>query len=195
MSSKYPRMPLAKAVQYSERFIKTISPYVEKMEIAGSVRRLCDTVGDVEIVCVDKAIGGLESLFGDGKYPGTVMNGKRLKRFKYPKQGLQIELYITSAHDYGRILAIRTGSSAFSHHVLASTWNRQGWAGTVDGLRRKKECDHKSKWTIKPEFAVNPTMPPIFNTEAEFFDFLQIPWRPPQNRNMKSVDEAYNYST
>lgn len=190
------RIPLGDAVKYAERFCKLIEPYTEKYEVAGSVRRLSDTVGDVEIVCLNNPLNSMENLFVKGKFRGMTMNGKRLKRFIYPNKNLQIELYITSPHDYGRILAIRTGSSAYSHHILATTWNRKGFCGTVDGLRRKKECDHKGKtWAIKPEFAADPTLPPVFTTEYDFFDFLGLNWRPPQDRNMVSRDEEYNYST
>ena len=189
------KIPLATAVTYADRFSKVIRPYVEKFEVAGSVRRLCNTVGDIEIVCVENPLNSLDNVFVKGKYPGLVMNGKRLKRFKFPKYNLQIELYITSPHDYGRILAIRTGSSAFSHHLLAVTWNRLGWCGTHDGLRRKKECDNKGKkWVIKPEFEVAPTKPPAFPDEYSFFDFLGLSWTPPQDRNWKSKEDAYNYS-
>lgn len=190
------RIPLGDAVKYAERFCKLLAPYTEKYEVAGSVRRLCETVGDVEIICLDNPLKSMENLFVKGKFLGLTMNGKRLKRFIYPQKNLQIELYITSPEDYGRMLAIRTGSSAYSHHVLAMAWNRAGWAGSQDGLRRKKECDHKGKkWVIKKEFADNPTKPPAFITEYDFFDFLGLNWRPPQDRNMVSRDEAYNYST
>ncbi len=190
------RMPLGDAVKYAQRFCKRIDPYTEKYEIAGSVRRLCETVGDVEIVCLDNPLNSMENLFVKGKFRGMVMNGKRLKRFIYPASNLQVELYITSPEDYGRMLAIRTGSSAYSRHILATTWNRNGWCGGVDGLRRKKECDHKGKkWVIKPEFAENPTKPPVFTNEYDFFDFLELNWRAPQYRNMVSRDEEYNYST
>ncbi len=190
------RIPLSDAVKYADRFCKLIEPYTEKFEIAGSVRRQCDTVGDVEIVALNNPLNSMENLFVKGEFAGLTMNGKRLKRFIYPNIHLQVELYITSPEDYGRILAIRTGSSAYSHHILATAWNRLGWAGSVDGLRRKKECDHKGKkWVIKPEYAANPTKPPAFITEYDFFDFLGLKWRPPQNRNMVSREEEYNYST
>jgi DNA polymerase/3'-5' exonuclease PolX len=190
------KIPLATAMKYTSRFMAKIEPYVDKMEIAGSIRRQCEMIGDIDLVVTNKLTGGLETLFGDGQFPGMVMNGERLKRFKYPGNKLQIELHITSPEDYGRILCFKTGSSAFVHHVITVQYNRLGWCGTRDGLRRKKECNHKSKrWEIKPEYAANPTKPPVFDTEYDFFDFLGLKWTPPQYRNMKSREEAYNYST
>jgi len=189
------RIPLSRALNIARRFLKEVELVSCKAVIAGSIRRMKAEVGDIEIVCIrdpdnPKAI---EEKFDD--YPGIVVNGRRLKRFFYPQSGIQIELYIAQEHDYGRILAIRTGSSAFSHYVLATTWNRKGWCGTPDGLRRKAECEHKSKtWKLKREFATNPTLPPAFNTEQEFFDFLEIKYVEPSKRSWISKHDDLNYA-
>lgn len=189
------KIPLAKAVQVAQRFLKLIQPHVVKAEIAGSVRRQCKEVGDIEIVCVEDPLNALDNLFHKG-YKGIVVDGPRLKRFKYPEAKIQIELYITSEQDFGRILAIRTGSSAYSHIKLATTWNRNGWCGTSEGLRRKKEREKKGNvWKLKPEFKGRETFPPPFYTEADFFDFLEIEWIPPSSRNWKSKFDKINYST
>jgi len=186
------KIPLEKAILYANRFLELIKPHVIKAEIAGSVRRQQPMVGDIEIVCIEDMSSPLNTLFTK-EYPGIVKNGERLKSFQY--ESAKIELYIAQPHDYGRILAIRTGSSAFSHFKLAITWNRLGWSGTSDGLRRKKECINKSsKWTIRPEYADDPTLPPVFNTEYDFFDFLGIEWIPPEQRNWVAKDDKFNYN-
>ena len=191
--SSGPKIKLEKAHSVARRFLALIEPNIEKGEIAGSVRRQCKEVGDIEIVVVESAFNSLDNLFHD-KYPGMVVNGSRLKRFKYPKDKVQIELYIAQPHDYGRILAIRTGSSAFSHIKLAITWNRLGWCGTAAGLRRKSECEKKgSTWKLKPEYKGRETKPPVFETEYDFFDFLGIPWISPTQRNWTSKHNQINY--
>ena len=187
------KIKLEKAMNVARRFLALIEPYTDKKEIAGSVRRQCREVGDIEIVCTERPFNSLDNIFHKG-YPGMVVNGQRLKRFKYPKDKIQVELYIAQPHDYGRILAIRTGSSAFSHIKLAITWNRLGWCGTEHGLRRKSECDKKgSTWKVKPEFKGRETKPPVFDSEVAFFDFLQIPWIPPGERNWTSKHGQLNY--
>jgi len=191
--SSGPKIKLEKAMNVARRFLTLIEPYIEKGEIAGSVRRQCKEVGDIEIVVVESAFNSLDNLF-HYKYPGMVVNGPRLKRFKYPKDKIQVELYVAQRHDYGRILAIRTGSSSFSHIKLAITWNRLGWCGTSLGLRRKSECDKKgATWKVKTEFKGRETKPPSFDTEYAFFDFLGIPWIPPTNRNWTSKHDQLNY--
>lgn len=189
------KIPFASAINISARFIKIIEPHCSKICIAGSTRRMKPEVGDIEIVCVPKEPDSLDKFFAAG-YPGLGINGPRLKRFIYPKSGVQIELYITTPIDYGRILAIRTGSSVYSHSALAVQWNRRGWCGTEDGLRRKAECDHKKSgtWKIKPEFKKAPTLPPAFESEKDFFTFLHIDWIPPEQRSWTSPNQKINYA-
>jgi len=191
--SSFPKMPLAKAQHIAERFIRFITPYCKKVAIAGSVRRESSMVGDVEVCAIPYDEFSLGRLFIEG-YPGMTVNGTRLKRFIYPESGIQIELYIIiNEVDWGRQLAIRTGSSAFSHH-LAVTWSRRGWAGTEDGLRRKSECIHKSTWKIKPEYKNCPTLPPAFETEERFFAFIGVEWIDPRRRSWVSSKPEYNYN-
>jgi DNA polymerase/3'-5' exonuclease PolX len=187
------RIPLAVAKNVADRFIKYLEPFASKISIAGSVRRECEYVGDIEVVVVAKDEFSMGRAFPEG-FKGMTVNGARLKRFIYPESGIQIECYITTEADYGRILAIRTGSSAFSHINLAMRWNRLGWAGTENGLRRKVECDHKSTWKIKPEYKLCPTLPPVFDTEEKFFEFLGLEFVPLKQRSWTSKEEVYNYS-
>lgn len=193
--SSFPKMPLIKAKAIADRFMKYLEPFVSKMSIAGSVRRECSEVGDIEICVIARDEFSLGIAFPLG-YPGLAVNGSRLKRFIYPEKQLQIELYIVvNEADWGRILAVRTGSSYFSHVQLAMNWNRKGFAGTEDGLRRKSECIKKSNvWKIKPEYKSAPTLPPPFYTEEDFFAFLSVPYVHPRERSWVDKKQEYNYS-
>jgi DNA polymerase/3'-5' exonuclease PolX len=174
---------LNKAQLIANRFLKLIEPCCLQMSIAGSVRRECPVVHDIDFVAVPKDEFCFGRLFIAG-YPGLITNGARMKVFKYPESQVKIELFLTTIADYGRILAIRTGSRDYSHIELAMRWNRIGWNGTEDGLRRKRECEHKSVWRLKPEYRANPTLPPIFDCEEKFYEFLGIKWISPKDRNL-----------
>lgn len=193
--SEGPKIPIGIMKHVADRFIKYLEPFVSKISIAGSIRRECSEVHDIEVVVTPKDEFSMGKAFPEG-YKGMTTNGNRLKKFVYGEHAMypiHIELYITTEADYGRILAIRTGSSAFIHINLAMRWNKLGWSGTENGLRRKVECDHKSTWRIKPEYKNCPTLPPVFDTEEHFFEFLGIEWVPPRQRSWTSKDEAYNY--
>ncbi len=189
------KMKLELAQMIANRFMKHLEPFVTIMSIAGSVRRECGEAGDIEVVCVPKDEFSMGQCFPENFY-GMTTNGTRLKKFKYGQDGLipiSIELYITNKSDYGRILAIRTGSSFYSHTALAMQWNRRGWCGTDEGLRRKDECIRKSTWKLKPEYRSNPTLPPIFDTEEKFFEFIGAKWISPKERSWVDPKGEYNY--
>jgi DNA polymerase/3'-5' exonuclease PolX len=192
MSTTENKLPLAVAKNVAYRFMRMLEPYIIKGSVAGSTRREVEFVHDIEFVVVPKDEFSMGQCFPLG-FPGLTINGTRLKKFFYPESGIHLELYITSESDYGRMLAIRTGSSAFSHIQLAVRWSRLGWTGTEDGLRRKSECIKKSTWKIKPEYKGSPTLPPAFHTEEDFFNFLSIPWVHPRERSWVSKHEEINY--
>lgn len=198
MSATEHRIPLSMADEIAARFMTYVNKACSVVSIAGSVRRRCLTVGDIELTCSPIHPIAINALFPEG-YKGMVKNGNRMKSFHYdtPKYGLlKIELYICDPDQFGRILAIRTGSSVFSHAKLAMAWNRMGWAGTEDGLRRRRECEKKgAKWIIKPEFKDAPILPPAFPTEESFFQFLNIPWIRPEDRSwISDKHPELNYS-
>lgn len=68
--------------------------------------------------------------------------------------------------------------------MIAAGWNRIGWVGTKDGLRKKADCECKIKDGKNTWKVVNPKpeLPPHWQTENEFFDWLGIKWIEPRLR-------------
>ena len=173
--------------------------FCEKIEVAGSVRRALITpsmqereVKDVEIVALPLTENSW--LFDDAPVrskgfcdvlksnvsilQGDINTGRYLKLL-YQKD-IKIDLFLPEKYDFYRQFAIRTGSAEFAKNVLASGWRKLGWVGTKDGLRREAECKPEEKvWTCK---AKKPTLPPVWNSEKEFFDWLGIEYVEPHNR-------------
>jgi len=174
-------------------------PFCEILRIAGSVRRALVTpslqekdVKDVEIVALPLTENS--GLFDDAPVrskgfcdvlksnvsilQGDINTGRYLKLL-YQKD-IKIDLFLPDKYDFYRQFAIRTGSADFAKNVLASGWRKLGWVGTKDGLRRESECAAQDKvWTCK---AKKPTLPPAWNSEKEFFDWLGIEYVEPHNR-------------
>jgi len=174
-------------------------PFCEKIEVAGSVRRALITpsmqekdVKDVEIVALPFTENS--GLFDDAPVRskgfcdvlssrfviarGDVKTGRYI-RIAY-SFGINIDLFLPVKEDFYRIYAIRTGSADFAKNVLASGWRKLGWVGTKDGLRRESECKPEEKvWTCT---AKKPTLPPVWNSEKEFFSWLGIEYVEPHNR-------------
>lgn len=172
--------------------------------IAGSVRRELPEVGDIELVVVPKKqVYEQASLFDEmpdnsiqapcrefivtANSLGKIIKGTphgRYMQFELVEK-INLDLFITEEKEFGRILAIRTGSSNYSHKVIAGGWRARGWVGTDKGLRLQKQCypidigNDKKKWICNAD---HPTLPPPFLTEQDFFDFIKVDFIKPQDR-------------
>ena len=162
-----------------------IQPLCDRVHIAGSVRRKKPQVGDIEIVCqvphnLRTRLGLTLRQFGEhrsGQYSGRYCK-------LWLTQNIQLDLFMPQSDDYYRQLAIRTGSAEYSHKVLAAAWTRLGWVGTEDGLRRREQCQQKSgKWqcVASPGDIIKP---PVWTSEEDFFNFLNIVYLDPQHRGL-----------
>lgn len=178
--------------------------HCEITHIAGSCRRLKSDVKDIEIVCLPKLNVSFSMMMND-LFPtgptyevskgfinavsnlGAPLKGNPTGRYMqiHLPEGINLDLFIPQDHDYYRQLAIRTGPAEYSYAVLAVGWRKQGWCGTKEGLRKMDECHEtrncqgKSTWQcISP----NPTLPPHWQSEREFYDWLKVPWLEPTER-------------
>ena len=199
------------ALNIAHSLLGKLTPDITKMHIAGSVRREKPEVKDIEIVCLPKMDINFSSnsggLFGP-EVPGykviekkvvtkSFMNtvlalgiplkgnpGGRYMQILLP-DGINLDLFMPEAHDYYRQLAIRTGPAEYSYAVLAVGWRKLGWCGTSEGLRlmsqcqERKQCSGKSIWNcIVPE----PELPPHWQSEQEFYNWLKVPYLEPTQR-------------
>lgn len=192
-------MILSEALILAHTILHKLLPHCERIDIAGSIRRRKDEVGDIEIVCQPKKevlknlFGWDEGIITDLLFSktvnelGVVIKGNtdgRMMQIELP-EGIMLDLFMPEPYDYYRQLAIRTGSAEYSHKVIASGWLKLGWCGTKDGLRLQAECikrnlpEGKVKWECTSS---KPTLPPVWQSEEEFFTWLQVPFTPPQNR-------------
>ncbi len=199
---------LSQAKFAANKILEALHPYCDKIHIAGSIRREKPSVKDIEIVCQPKKELKKDpsKLFDEGQWmvmddfeitldyitaaveKGNV-NGRYMKLEL--KNGMPLDLFMPHPSDYIRQLVIRTGSSDYVHHVIAAGWKIKGWCGTADGLRLISECtgkqtsDGKTIWKCT---ASKPSLPPVWETEEQFFAWLGIPYTPPYLR------EIHNYS-
>src|SRR3990172_9337062 len=142
--------PITEALPAAFELINILKPACQKIEIAGSLRRRCMTVGDIEIVAVPKveeievaepdlfgekqtksynmllrALDGLAAKMGFAFYK----KGEKYRQFPFPlKSGRQIsvDLFTAKPETFGWIWLIRTGSKDFSHAV-ATRLNQAGY--------------------------------------------------------------------
>jgi len=189
-------MNLSAAKTIADSLVERLTPYCDRVMIAGSIRREKPEVKDIEIVAAPKlvtAVGG--DLFNPKpqhetsvdfiravKSLGVPVKGQPTGRYTQITlpEGVALDLFMPTPGDYWRQFAIRTGSSDYAARKIAGGWKARGWCGSDEGLRLIDDCVKKSAgWKcINP----NAQLPPEWESEEAFFEWLGIPWIHPRNR-------------
>lgn len=196
-------MNLKEAKDIAVKLCYQLQPFCEekRLRIAGSVRRKKLEVKDIEIVALP-VCDIAKDLFGTPSHWvrskgfidtvnsfGKIIKGKATGKYiqiELP-EGITLDLFIPSPEDYFRQLAIRTGSSDYAFKVIATGWKKLGWCGSDKGLRKMNQCiemkdpNGKSKWKCVKE---NADLPPIWESEESFLEWLKIPYLSPDKRNL-----------
>jgi DNA polymerase/3'-5' exonuclease PolX len=130
-------MNITSARVIAQKYHDLLAPHCHRIEIAGSIRRGKEEVKDIEIVAIAQPFEG--GLFASGI--ADAMKGQRILRGKLEpharyiqfalKDGINLDLFLCSAENWGWILALRTGSADFNTGILLPTLKRLGY--TADG--------------------------------------------------------------
>lgn len=121
-------MKLAEAQAIANEVYHRLKPYCEKIEVAGSVRRLKPEIKDVDIVLIPSNPGMLSQEID--RLGPPIMDGDKLRRVEY--NGTQIDLYYATPQTWATLLLIRTGSKE-SNISLCSRARRLGMKLKANG--------------------------------------------------------------
>lgn len=189
----------------AKELIDLLAPHCDLIHVAGSIRRKMQVVNDIEIIAYPKRKTTGSDLFGnvqdtvceeflEALYTkvAVIIKGKPNGRYMQLilKNRKTLDLFLPERSDYYRQLAIRTGSSQYATNVIAAAWRRKGWVGADDlGLRRQDDCKpymsgDKQKWKCINQHG---ELPPVWESEEDFFKWLGIPYESPTNRNIPSI--------
>lgn len=163
-------------------------PGVVQAEIAGSLRRGRETIGDVDLVCAigPRAKGAnvaaafvafpeIERILGQGETKASVVTAG----------GIQVDLRIVPAECFGAALLYFTGSK--DHNVkLRGRAQDRGMTLNEWGLYRLEEYEKAEKETGKP-----PNLTAVAGkTEAEVYEALGLDYIEPELRENRGEVEA-----
>lgn len=161
-------MRLEEATTIAEKVKEILSPYCEKIEIAGSIRRRKPVVHDIDIVLIEKPEVWLVLSSQIASIGRITLNGNKIKSLWYgdKESGIAIDIYIATPATWATLLLIRTGSKE-SNIRLASIAKRQGWhlKANGDGL-----------FNEKGERIAG-------DTEESIYEALGIPYQEPEGRD------------
>lgn len=124
-------MEYKKALEIAEKIKLELSPFCDRIEISGSIRRKKPEVKDIEIVAIPKPYE--TGLFESGI--ATIVNQWEKVKGELPckytqrilPEGIKLDLFFAERGNWGLIYAIRTGSAEYSHKVLANGWVKRGY--------------------------------------------------------------------
>ena len=148
------KFPLALAEVTGKSLIQMMGDTCERIEMAGSVRRQAFEVGDIELLCISRA--GPVDMFGEpiilespldlrctylinqgilAPRPnkiGAVTIGPLNKLLVHPATGIGVDVFTTTAENWGMAMVVRTGPAGFNVRVM-SRFIELGMAGHAYG--------------------------------------------------------------
>jgi DNA polymerase (family X) len=162
------------AMDLAEYFIERISSSVdvERIDYAGSLRRMVETIGDVDLlVASDDPVPVMDAFTGIGIVERVLAKGEA-KSSVLTRQGLQVDLRVVPAEAWGAAMIYFTGSKAHNIRIREMAV-RKGLKLNEYGL-----FDAKSGTLI------------VAQTEQEVYERLGLPWIPPTMREDRGEVEA-----
>lgn len=119
------RMLLGEALPIAEEVVESLRSKVEKISVAGSLRRMKETVGDIDILAVSENPKVVMDAFSNlPQVEDVVLKGKT-KTTVYLEGDLQADLRVVESGSFGAALQYFTGSKDHNIH-LRSIAQRMG---------------------------------------------------------------------
>ena len=159
-------MRLEQARQIANNIKKILTPYCDRIEIAGSIRRGKPIVHDIDIVLIEKPESALIIPSLLATIGAITLNGSKIKRLHYGDADINIDIYTATPASWSTLLLIRTGSKK-NNIRLATIAKRKGWQlkANGDGLFN----NHGDRI--------------VGDTEQSIYQVLDIPYQKPHDRH------------
>ncbi|HEX2973837.1 MAG TPA: DNA polymerase/3'-5' exonuclease PolX [Tepidisphaeraceae bacterium] len=184
------RVGLAEALPVAEDMVQRLAQLsgVLRAEIAGSLRRRRETIGDVDLLCSvkDASLGQqITEAFANFPSVARVLNQGPVKASVVSASGLQVDLRVLAEPHFGAALLYFTGSK--EHNVkIRGLAQRQHLTLNEWGLYKLDDYEKAGKKTSEA-----PPIPPIASkTEEEIYKKLAMEFVPPELREDRGEVEA-----
>lgn len=166
------RILLTDALPIAEEMVAKIHkmPNVGRADYVGSLRRLKETIGDIDIVATSSKPKEVISRFTKLTAVEQVMSEGQTKSTVIHQAGAQVDLEIVSASEYGSLLQHFTGSK--EHNVALRTYAQ---------TKNLSISEHGIKIGKKLK---------TFSNERDFYGFLKMDYIPPELREDRGEIEA-----
>jgi DNA polymerase (family X) len=174
MQSAGARVQIGPATDLAEEILRELHEVkeVRRCDFAGSLRRMAETVGDIDLLVASEKPVPVMDAFASMPYVQRVLAKGETKSSVLTTKGLQVDLRVVEPAVWGAALQYFTGSKAHNVHVREIAV-RKGLKLSEYGLFRAK--------TGKLIVA---------ETEEEVYEALGLPWIPPTLREDRGEIQA-----
>lgn len=166
------RMTLGQVLPLVEQIIQALKERgnVSKLQAAGSLRRMRETIGDIDILATGKDKKKIMEDFTHLPIVTDVLAAGETKASIIAQGGTQVDLRVVSGESYGAALQYFTGSKAHNIHLreIARTF----------GLKINEYGVFKGEKKIGG------------SKEEDIYSALNLPWIPPEMREDRGEIEA-----
>ena len=168
------RTRLDVALSLAEELVAGLAqcPAIAEVTHAGSLRRMCETIGDVDILAASDDVETVMQAFDDLEMVGRTLARGDTKMSVITLKGVQVDLRVVPHDAWGAALIYFTGSKA--HNIkIREMAVKKGWKLSEYGLFSTKNNKRMAA-----------------RTEEEVYAKLGLPWIPPTLREDKGEIEA-----
>lgn len=172
------KWPWLQAMEVAQELWVDLWHFADQVEIAGSLRRLKEEVGDIEIIYIPKLKNRQMASVTDEWIAELLVNGVLKKRpnkrghFTWGQKnklalhhsGIPVDLFAATETNWWNYLVCRTGP-AESNMRIASAAIRKGW-----------------KWNPYGAGFTRDGVEYVVKSERDVFDFVELPYLEPWDR-------------
>lgn len=168
------RVHIDVAMELAEDIVRVLSevPGCERCAHAGSLRRMRETIGDIDILAAAEESAPVMRAFTGLPYVTEVIGQGGTKTSVRTSQGLDVDLRVVPPDSWGAALQYFTGSKA--HNIRT----------------RERAVHQKLKLSEYGLFDVESGERIVSGTEEEVYERLGLPWIPPALREDRGEIEA-----
>ena len=157
------RMPLAVALRVAKEFIKPLSGVSESVYPAGSIRRMKETIGDIDILATGDNVKDIIETFVRQPYVKEILaKGDTKVSVRTSFEDRQVDLRVVEKESWGAALVYFTGSKA--HNIK------------LRGLAKDKGLKINEYGVFKGTERI------AGRTEEDVYKTLGVRWMPPEMR-------------
>jgi DNA polymerase (family 10) len=186
-------MGIGEALPIAQELVDQVRalPLVDKAEIAGSLRRRKETIGDVDIVCSctdGKKCSDITAAFVKFPQVNKILGEGETKASIVTAGGLQVDLRVVPVDNFGAALLYFTGSKDHNVRIRGLALDK-GMTLNEWGLYKLDAYEKADKETGKP-----PKIKPLASkSEGEIYKKLGMDFIEPEIReNRNEVEQALN---